>query len=343
MPVLRAYRGFVASLLLIAAVGFGWWIGRTHSTTRPASDPAGADESRATDGQTPPSTPRSAAPGAFPLNRPLPDPQRPLREVLPDLRARADAGEPNAACRLAAEMEYCDRLATQLSNMSEAMRPANAQLPPGSQMAPELQAVMRQSQQAMSAGAEHLLRESAHCEGVALVDASRRVRYWRSAALGGNVMAMRHYAVGNAFRMNETLENLDDLRVYRREAETFAQRAVAAGDLPTVMALAAARSPNRPFRRYLLAQAVTPDRSQALALYLYAQTLMGDDPRFSPSRTFVDQAVRNLEQDLDSTSVARARAQESDYQLRQPTLAATVRGAPFGHTPDVQRQECTPP
>ncbi len=68
------------------------------------------------------------------------------------------------------------------------------------------------------------------------------MRYWRSAALGGNVAAMRHYAVGNAFRMNDTLDNLDALRVYRSEAEAIAQRAVAAGDLITAMTLANAYS-----------------------------------------------------------------------------------------------------
>lgn len=343
MPVFRSYRWFFAALLLVVAGGLGWWMGLTHSAMSRATGPSSATVSGVGAADAPMSSEGAAASTATPRNRPLPDPKQPLREVLADLRARADAGEPDAACRLAAEMEYCDRIATQLSTMSEVMRPANHRLPPGARATAELHAAIHQSQQALSAGAEQLLRESEHCEGVEPISASRRLQYWRRAALGGNVVAIRHYAVGNAFRTNETLENLDNLRVYQREAETIAQRGVAAGDLPTVMALAAAHAPAQPFGRRLLAQAVTPDRSQALGLYLYAQALMGDHPRFSTSRAFIDQAVRNLEHDLDSTSVMRARAQASDYQRRQPTLGATVRSAPFGHTPDVQRQECTPP
>ncbi|PPJ43828.1 hypothetical protein C0063_11805 [Pseudoxanthomonas sp. KAs_5_3] len=273
----------------------------------------------------------------------MPDAARPLRDVLPDLRARADAGEPDAACRLAAEMEYCDRIAMQLSSVSEAMRSTNVRLPPGTRMTPELQATIRQTQQAVAAGAERVLEESAHCEGVPAISARQRLQYWRTAALGGNVVAMRHYAVGNAFRMNETLENLDNLRVYQREAETLAKRAIAKGDLPTVLALAAAHNPAQPGRRHLLAQAVTPDRSQALALYLYAQSLMRDEVRFATPRSFIDQTVRNLEQDLDAASLARARAQAADHLRAQPALPANVRGAVFGHTRDVERQECGSP
>jgi hypothetical protein len=337
------FRWFAASLVVMAAGGLGWWMGHMQSVTPQVPARVTAIASGATGTHTSPSPPEFAAPRQRPPNLPLPDPQRPLREVLPDLRARADAGEPDAACRLAAEMEYCDRIAAQLSSMSEVMRPANTRLSSGAQMAPELQTVIRQSQQAMSAGAEQLLRESEHCEGVAPISASRRLQYWRSAALGGNVAAMRHYAVGNAFRTNETLDNLDNLRVYQHEAETVARRAVAAGDLPTIMALAAAHSPAPHFRRHLLAQTVAPDRSQALALYMYAQSLMRDEQRFSTTQSFIEQVVRNLEQDLDSASVARAHAQASDYLRKQPTLAAHVRGAPFGHTPDVHRQECAPP
>ncbi|MBD9468221.1 hypothetical protein [Pseudoxanthomonas sp. PXM01] len=339
MPVSRSYHLCFVLLLVAAVGGLGWWIGRTHSPATRASDTAGA----APTAQANPATPDRAAGKPRPPNRPLPDLQLPLRDVLPDLRARANAGEPDAACRLAAEMEYCDRIATQLSSLSEAMKSTNVRLPQGTRMTPELQATVRQTQQAMAAGAERMLQESAHCEGVPAVSANQRLQYWRTAASGGNVVAMRHYAVGNAFRMNEMLQNLDNLRIYQREAETFAKRAVAEGDLSTVLALAAAHNPAQPGQRHLLAQAVTPDRSQALALYLYAQSLMRDDERFATPRTFIEQTVRNLEQDLDAPALARARAQAADHMRAQPTLFANVQGAMFGYTRDVERQECASP
>ncbi|SDQ84833.1 hypothetical protein SAMN05428982_2186 [Pseudoxanthomonas sp. CF385] len=342
MPVSRMYRGLSALLLVVAVGGLGWWLGRTQSPDTRASETSDSPTREATPADSAaPSRPLTA--GSRPPNRPLPDAARPLREVVADLRARADAGEPDAACRLAAEMEYCDRIATQLSSISEAMRSSNVRLPPGTAMTPELQATIRQTQQAVAAGAERMLEESAHCEGVPAISAHQRLQYWRTAALGGNVVAMRHYAVGNAFRMNETLENLDSLRVYQREAETFAKRAVAQGDLPTVLALAAAHNPAQPGRRHLLAQAVTPDRSQALALYLYAQSLMRDEARFATPRSFIDQTVRNLEQDLDAASLARARAEAANHLRAQPALPAGAQGAVFGHTRDVQRQECGSP
>lgn len=343
MPVSRSYHLCLVLLLMVAVGGLGWWVGRTHSPATHGSDTADATASTAPTARANPAIPERAASTLRPPNRPLPDPQLPLRDVLSDLRARANAGEPDAACRLAAEMEYCDRIATQLSSLSEAMKSTNVRLPQGARMTPELQATVRQTQQAMAAGAERMLEESAHCEGVPAVSAHQRLQYWRTAAIGGNVVAMRHYAVGNAFRMNETLENLDNLRVYRREAETFAKRAVGAGDLSTVLALAAAHNPAQPGRRHLLAQAVTPDRSQALALYLYAQSLMRDEARFATPRTFIDQTVRNLEQDLDAASLARARAQAADHMRAQPTLPASVQSAVFGHTRDVERQECASP
>lgn len=343
MPVSRSYHLRFVLLLAIAIGGLGWWIGRTHSPATRASDTADATASAAPTARANPAIPERAASTPRSPNRPLPDLQLPLRDVLSDLRARANAGEPDAACRLAAEMEYCDRIATQLTSISEAIKSTNVRLPQGTRMTPELQATIRQTQQTMAAGAERMLEESAHCEGVPAVSANQRLQYWRTAAVGGNVVAMRHYAVGNAFRMNETLENLDNLRVYRREAETFAKRAVAAGDLSTVLALAAAHNPAQPGRRYLLAQAVTPDRPQALALYLYAQSLMRDEARFATLRSFIDQTVRNLEQDLDATSLARARAQAADHMRAQPTLSASVQGAVFGHTRDVERHECASP
>lgn len=339
MPVSRTYRGLSALLLVFAVGGLGWWLGRIQPPETRALDASDSPTRDATPAvSAPPSRPLST--GSRPPNRPLPDAARPLREVVADLRARADAGEPDAACRLAAEMEYCDRIATQLSSISEAMRSSNIRLPPGTPMTPELQATIRHTQQAVAAGAERMLEESAHCEGVPAISARQRLQYWRTAALGGNVVAMRHYAVGNAFRMNDTLENLDNLRVYQREAETFAKRAIAQGDLPTALALAAAHNPAQPGRRHLLAQAVTPDRSQALALYLYAQSLMRNDVRFATLRSFIDQTVHNLEQDLDAASLARARAQAADHMRAQPTLPASAQDAVFGHTRDVQRQEC---
>ncbi|WP_394696851.1 hypothetical protein [Pseudoxanthomonas japonensis] len=190
---------------------------------------------------------------------------------------------------------------------------------------------------------------SLHCEGAPAFPSQDRVRYWRVAALGGNVAAMRHYTVGNAFGLNDTLENLDELHLYRNEAEAIAKRAVAAGDLPTTLALAAAYSPQpRNGRRFYLAQVVKPDPGQALALYLHVQDRLRDGPPLTqPARARMEATLRDLESGLSPAARAQARAQASRYSADTPVLPSD-RGYAFnspivGATATIDRQDCDPP
>lgn len=196
---------------------------------------------------------------------------------------------------------------------------------------------------------EDVLALSQHCEGVPAFSPEDRVRYWRSAALGGNVAAMRHYAVGNAFRLNDTLDNLDGLRLYRSEAETIAKRAVAAGDLPTTLALAAAYSPQpRNGRRFYLAQVVKPDAAKALALYLHVQDRLRDGPPLTPAaQSRMDATLRDLTSGLSSAAQEEARAQASRYRTTTPVLPSdrshVFSNANAGGTIAIDRQDCNPP
>src|SRR3546814_15998246 len=78
---------------------------------------------------------------------------------------------------------------------------------------------------------------SPHCEGVPIASPQVRMQHWRTAALGGHVPAMTHYAIGSGFRSDNTLQDLAALGIYRREAETMARAAAAAGDPLALMAL----------------------------------------------------------------------------------------------------------
>lgn len=87
---------------------------------------------------------------------------------------------------------------------------------------------------------------------------------------------MTQYAVGNGFRVNEVLQNLEALAIYKREAEETARRAAAAGDFHAAAALAAAYSPlNADTARTYLAQVVKPEPVAALDLYLRLSLCFG--------------------------------------------------------------------
>src|SRR3546814_1639591 len=55
---------------------------------------------------------------------------------------------------------------------------------------------------------------------------------------------MTHYAIGSGFKSDNTLQDLAALGIYRREAETMARRAAAAGDPLALMALISAYMPD---------------------------------------------------------------------------------------------------
>ena len=339
----------VVLLLLPVVAGVGWWGGRASMSApdRNAAAVHAGDVAAASDPMSDP----AAASGATRPRRaeaPLPDLTTPLRDTWHGLKQRADAGEAGAACRLAAEMEFCDGIRLRLDAASAMLADHEAMAaPPG---AADADAATRADarRRAITTGSERLLEQSRHCEGAPAFSPQDSVRYWRSAALGGHVGAMRHYAVGNAFRMNDTLDNLDALRVYRREAETIAQRAVAAGDLLTAAALASAYSPQRRGnRRYLLAQSVQPDAGRALALFLYVRERLRVGPEPPPRlQARLDSTIRTLEAELSPAALSQARAQAAAYPATTPVTpreyALLSRATGTGATANVSREECAP-
>ncbi len=333
--------GLVVILVPLAAY-LGWLQGRsTGAPAAPASPEAPTGQALASGSSV---SPLPSAPAVSAA--PLPALETPLRDALAMLRQRADAGDPNAACRLAAEFEYCHQIRYRLVAASEVLQQQEQlRSNTGSGLSEETRQNMRDM---MAANSERLLKESEHCEGVALSTAAERVRYWRQAALGGNTPALRHYAVGNAFRLNETLENLDALAVYRREAEALAWRGTASGDLHTAFALASALSPQRnELRRYFLAQAVRPDKVKALALYLHLKRQLESAPAaLGGLRSQVEQQSGELLAELDAPAQARARELAAGYardwtpSSREP-FAIPSPGA--RGTPDAARAECSQP
>jgi len=263
-----------------------------------------------------------------------------LRNILPDLKQRADAGEAAASCRLAAELEFCAQITMRLAGVAAMLRDGSDASVRFGQIDPNAtaQEQQRQSEQALVTHSERLLDESAHCEGVPASTPVQRVQYWRSAALGGNPMALRMYASGNVFRQESLLDQLDALRTYRSEAESLALRAAQAGDRTMVVALGHAYSPNnREQRRSLLSQAVKPDGARALAFLRHAQTQLPPPPATSPQNANrqamrdnrLSRSIRELETQLDPAALAQARQLSADMarDYAPPTMPAAGMGS----------------
>lgn len=118
-------------LLLVTAlalVGLGWWLGRQEPASDAARGPAATGLASSphsvpvanTPGiaaTLPAAEPRTAASaGAAPLTpppapEPLPPPDTAVTDYYDELLARAQSGDPRAACRLATELQRCQRAA----------------------------------------------------------------------------------------------------------------------------------------------------------------------------------------------------------------------------------------
>nr|WP_298132180.1 hypothetical protein [uncultured Pseudoxanthomonas sp.] len=352
----NARIGLVLALVLLpVAAGVGWWSGRAsqlQAEATPAPVPGRAETvpgTSAASTATPSVQPTATARGS---SGPLPPLDTPLREALPELRRRADAGEAGAACRLAAEMDQCDSVRQRLEQTANVLTYSANAAERGPAPSPEAEARRRAMREAMVKRSEQLLQESTHCEGVPAFAAGERVRYWRSAALGGSVPAMRHYAIGSPFRREDMLSNLEALRVYRQEAEKIALRAVEAGDFAVTMTLAGAYSPARRSEGgSLLNQVVQPDAAKAWALLEQAQSLMGQAPGQAPSerqRMRFERQFRELEAGMDNATLAHARNLSAQYRQAAPVAFGVNRPrTPGAPTPtsatDAARRECTPP
>ncbi|QWP75610.1 hypothetical protein J5226_18630 [Lysobacter sp. K5869] len=353
------------SLIWIAAlaatgVGMYYW-GRRSSADAPP--PAVAAAAPAASAAQPATGAATRAPAAIPrydagTARPLPSVDTPLRLILPELQRRA-ATEPAAACRLAAEMEYCDGLRMRLAGAENNLDMFEHQLermPQDTQQQREQRQRMAESYQSMT---DRLLTQSEHCAQVPPISAEQRAAYWRRAALAGVPAAMRHYASGNAFRYQDTLDNLSGLSTYRNEAESIARAAAQRGDARMMASLAFAYSPQRDgMRRSFLGQAVQADPVESLALFLQLRDSLpaqdaaanaatppapvGPGPRgprgfgrgdFNP-RDMVDTQIRSLTRDLspEQASQARERAADRAQNWSPPTMPAAQTGAPGAGT-----------
>jgi hypothetical protein len=258
---------------------------------------------------------------------PLPPLDAPLDSVLGDLRRRAAAGEPAAACRLAAELSYCDELRYRRAEDQRWLAQRQAALKAIAN--PQVRATAIENiEREMAVRSDRLGTIERHCEGVQAPSPQESIELWRNAALLGHPAAMRQYASGNAFRNNSLMQTLPMLQTYKREAEGIARSLASQGDISMTLALAAGYNPAPYGTRSFLAQTLKPDGAMSLALYeRVKQSLAGQtDLRYASLRGDIDSAIEELRLNLSPDEAARARDLSGSTFLEWNPIE--LRGAP---------------
>lgn len=262
---------------------------------------------------------------------PLPPPDLPLRDSFAELKRRADGGDANAACRLAAELDRCDRLREEVRNLDTLMKVFATGAQSGGIFGTRDRAVERRTL---------MVRTLAHCDGAPRLEPRQVVHYWRMAALGGHLPSLTHYATGDAFGPRPSLDLLGELQVYRSEAGKLARRAAAAGDPMALLSLARAYSPIGKAASgewTYLDQAVEPDVVQSLALFRLAHLAYAGDEHMESTlarnigriegtmtgsqRLQADRLLQRLQREWQSPDIGQSLSGMQTYVLRPPATA----------------------
>lgn len=206
---------------------------------------------------------------------PMPAPDVPLRDALPSLQTRADAGDSLAACRLGMELLRCSAL--------RSYHPDHDQLNARLQAEQEAGGNSEGADQIAMGRALHAqLRDACSAVPATLVD--RAHQYVRQAALAGEPEAMVRYAAGQTITTGlvgmgyVTRPGFDQ---WRREARPVLMRAIDEGvpEAALLLVMAQARDGG------LLAMLMPRDDVEASAALTLARELFGDIsaiPPFAP-------------------------------------------------------------
>jgi hypothetical protein len=229
-----AMKAKVLSGVLLAAVGIAVALLATQGGDTPAERAADAPlqapvpvparpqaapsvEARGTAGAQ---APARAAPAAA---APLPPQNVPIAGYLEELKRRAKGGDVRAACRVTFELSRC-AMGHGLRRLADDLR--------GAPLEDGASHHARQSRERRIAALE---REAAahdgNCQGVTEADSEDLVHYALTAAQGGNVRSMVHFAAA------PPEPNDRNWTAWRENAATFVTRAVEAGD-PAAVVLA---------------------------------------------------------------------------------------------------------
>lgn len=154
---------------------------------------------------------------------PLPPLGTPVKDVIVQLTADAEAGAPAAACRIGAELARCWQT-RDLLRVRDQQLSRLAGLPANSGEAQRINA--------MAAGISARTKDDkAICDGVSDDQMDGGWRYLLSAALSGNAAAVEQFVVNPPLSHGDVLTSLEGWTAYRDFAPTLLQRAIESGSV----------------------------------------------------------------------------------------------------------------
>lgn len=224
---------------------------------------------------------------------PLPPWDAKLVDVLPELRARADAGDVQAACHLGLALSACAIVAT--------WQPSPA----------ELRTLDPNDQDALNSAAfrssdMHRAGREATCVGLGPADLSLRFDYLQRAADAGNAAAMIAYAEGvPVMSLESMVRQADWLEDYRLRAPRYVANLLRRGnrDIARLLYLNADG-----MRTSLMAQVLALDELSSATFWHLGRIILGQP----------ETALESLSADADSAARSRARAIYSQYYDPRP-------------------------
>jgi len=271
---------------------------------------------------------------------PLPPLDAKIADIHDALKERAQHGDGKAACRLAIELQQCVWREAILQDLDQATRRMQNRPPSASNDPRQVEWESRMLDLAQRQ-ADYAAALDARCEGLSDAQVAGHVDWWRTAALSGHLPSLLHYARGDAFRLNATLDNLERLGSYKRDAERLMRVAAAAGSPEALQQLLLAYAPERSPRSTLLQQAIQPDAAEAQAILRLMQERGIALPRSEMGRRGEATAPPPSLSQLDADEQARADQRLADLRTTWPhTDATTDSRRPPWEQEDAQRKAC---
>jgi len=238
----------------------------------------------------------------------LPPPGTPLAEIFDELKARADAGDADAATRLFQDLQHCveaQRLGQFLPAVANRMLNGNLPSSPD-----EIERSDRQLDR-VQRGLEFQQNNAAMCAGVTPSQMAALVPATLAAAQLGDTQAADCYVGANLNTWPDVVDNPNWISDYKNSALPLANAAVQLGDWSMVGMLASANAGN-PRSNNMLNQVTGTNTLQA---YTYAKLMsLGQPADTTPSNRSTN-ALSTLSSQLTPEQIQAADAQaQSMYQ-----------------------------
>ena len=221
---------------------------------------------------------------------PVPPKDSPIKDVIAALKAEADRGVPEAACRIGEELTRCLNARVMLGAKRNELAAMNKA--PGG--AAEHQLLALTNRYAAYDRATEL------CEGIDDQTLGSAWRYLLSAAQGGSVPAMAQFAIAPPLSRDNIVADIDGWAAYQQFAPAMLTQAIDRGDVRALFSgwFQAASGLSAGGR------SATPNPRLAIVYGTAAMGVVDSD-----TRNMIRASMPRLEQQVGSDQVAAARAE----------------------------------